>query len=75
MSAVTLFTGSYYGKMSLSNVIDDHKRMIALYETAEEQMLREGESGELLLFLARECLNETSTWYAYQSKNKPDIVI
>ena len=75
MSAVTLFTGSYYGKMSLSNVIDDHKRMISLYETAEEQILRDGESEELLLFLARECLNENSTWYAYQSKNKPDMVI
>lgn len=75
MSAVTLFTGSYYGKMSLSNVIDDHKRMISLYETAEERILRDGESEELLLFLARECLNENSTWYAYQSKNKPDLVI
>ena len=75
MSAVTLFTGSYYGKMSLSNVIEDHKRMISLYETAEESVLRDGESEELLLFLARECLNENSTWYAYQSKNKPDMVI
>lgn len=75
MSAVTLFTGSYYGKMSLSNVIDDHKRMISLYETAEESILRDGESEELLLFLARECLNENCTWYAYQSKNKPDMVI
>ena len=75
MSAVTLFTGSYYGKMSLSNVIDDHKRMISLYETAEERVEREGESGELLLFLARECLNENSTWYAYQSKNEPDLTI
>ena len=75
MSAVTLFTGSYYGKMSLSNVIDDHKRMISLYETAEERIAREGESAELLLFLARECLNENSTWYAYQSKNKPDLTI
>ncbi len=75
MSAITLFTGSYYGKMSLSNVIDDHRRMIALYEKTEEDILRDGESGELLLSLAREFLNENSTWYAYQNKNKPDIVI
>ncbi len=75
MSALTLFTGSYYGKMSLSNVIDDHKRMAALYETAEEEALNDGESERSLLFLAREFLNENSTWYAYQSKNKPDITI
>ncbi len=75
MSAVTLFTGSFYGKMSLSNVIDDHRRMIALYETAEKEISQKGESEELLLFLAREFLNENSTWYAYQSKNGPDIVL
>ena len=75
MSAITLFTGNYYGKMSLSNVIDDHKRMISLYKTAEERILQEGEDEDLILFLAREYLNENSTWYAYQSKNKPDIVM
>lgn len=75
MSAVTLFTGSYYGKMSLSNSIEDHKRMIALYETTEEKITEEGETEELILFLAREFLNENSTRYAYQSQNKPDIVI
>ncbi len=75
MSAITLFTGSYYGKMSLSNAIDDHNRMIALYETSEEEILKNGESEALLLFLAREFLNENSAWYAYQSKNSPDIVI
>ena len=75
MSAVTLFTGNYYGKMSLSNVIDDHKRMISLYETAEEEIAKYGESEELLLSLAREFLNENSTWYSYQSKNKPEIIM
>jgi hypothetical protein len=75
MSAIALFSGSYYGKMSLPNVMDDHRRMIALYETAETEIRKDGEREELLLFLAREFLNENSTWYAYQSKNKPDIVI
>ena len=75
MSAFTLFTGNYYGKMSLLNIIDDHRRMAALYERAEEQIAAEGESRELLLFLARECLNENAAWYAYQNKNKPDLVI
>ncbi len=75
MSAITLFTGSYYGKMSLADDIDDHARMIALYELAEEEIAQDGETEELLLSLAREFLNENSTWYAYQSKNKADIVI
>ena len=75
LSAVTLFTGSYYGKMSLSNEIDDHQRMIALYEQTEQEILQNGETKELLLSLARECLNENSTWYAYQSKNTSDITL
>ncbi len=75
MSAITLFTGSYYGKMSLSNIIDDHKRMIILYNAAEKEIEKNGETEELLIFLAREFLTENSAWYAYQSKNKPDIVI
>ncbi len=75
MSAVSLFTGSYYGKMSLSNSIDDHRRMIALYMKAEEEILENGENEELLIFLAREFLIENSTWYAYQNKNKPDFII
>ncbi len=75
MSAVTLFMGSYYGKMSLPNAVEDHKRMISLYETAENNILEKGETDDLLLFLAREYLNENSTWYAYQSMNKPDINI
>ena len=73
LSATTLFTGSYYGKMSLSNVIDDHQRMIALYDQTEQEILQKGETEEILLSLAQECLNENSTWYAYQSKNTPDI--
>ena len=61
MSAVSLFTGSYYGKMSLSNTIDNHKRMISLYEKAENDVLQSYESEELLIFLAREFLIENST--------------
>ncbi len=75
MSAITLFSGSYYGKMSLSNVIGDHRRMISLYEKAENDVSEYGETEELLLFLAREFLIENSTWYSYQSKNEPNIVI
>ena len=75
LSAITLFTGSYYGKMSLPNIIDDHRRMIILYDAAEKEIEINGETEELIVFLAREFLTENSAWYAYQSKNKPDIVI
>ena len=75
MSAVTLFTSSYYGKMSLDNKIDDHRRMIALYQKSEQEIEINGETDELLLSLAREFLSENSNWYAYQKKNNPDLVI
>ena len=61
-------------RLPLTHIMDGAKSSV-LAETAEEMILRDGESEELLLFLARECLNENSTWYAYQSKNKPDMVI
>lgn len=72
-SAATLFTGNYFGKLSLENAADDHKRMIALYEKAEELIGSEGQTDALILRLAREELNENSNWYSYQSVNKPDI--
>ena len=75
MSAATLFTGSYYGKMSLSNAIEDHRRMVMLYQKAENEILQNGESEELIITLARESMIENSTWYAYQNKNTPDITL
>lgn len=75
MSVSTLFLESYYGKMSLSETIKDHKRMVLLYKKAEKDVLEKGESEEIILNLAREYLNENSTWYAYQSKNKSELVL
>lgn len=75
MSAFTLFLGSYYGKMSLSNEIDDHRRMIMLYDEAEIEILQKGETEELIISLAQEFLIENSSWYAYQSKNTPDLTL
>ena len=84
LSATTLFVGNYYGKMSLDNVMEDHRRMIALYEKAERDITTKDETGggeakceseALLLDLAREFLNENSTWYAYQSTNRLEISI
>ena len=74
MSAVTLFTSSYYGKLSLTYTIKDHKRMIALYDNAEKEISKKGETEEILVDLAREFLIENSTWHSYQTKNKPDLV-
>lgn len=74
MSAITIFTGNFYGKLSLTNTIKDHERMSSLYGHAEKEILKNGESEELLLSLAREYLIENSAWYSYQTKNKPDLV-
>ena len=75
MSVITLFVGSYYGKMALSNTIDDHRRMEMLYEQCINKILQnnEEESEELILKLAQEFLIENSTWYAYQKNNRPDL--
>ena len=75
MSAATLFTGSYYGKMSLSLTIEDHRRMAMLYEKAENKIVQNGgeENEDLILSLAHEFLIENSTWYAYQKKNQPSL--
>ncbi|MBQ3422979.1 MAG: hypothetical protein IJH34_15285 [Romboutsia sp.] len=74
MSVSTLFLESYYGKMSLSETIADYKRMILLYDKIEHDIRAKGESEEIILYLAKEFLTENSTWYAYQSKNKAEIV-
>ena len=73
LSATTLFAGNYYGKMSLSNTINDHQRMGTLFRQSEEEIGEKGESEDLLIRLAREALNENSNWYAYQSNNTADI--
>ncbi len=74
MSVSTIFLESYYGKMSLSETINDHKRMIALYTKIGKDILKKGETEEILLYLANQFLIENSTWYAYQSKNKAELV-
>lgn len=77
MSAGTLFIGSYYGKMSLTDVIKDHRRMEALYYKFE--IKAKNNNNELtekdILKLAKEFVIENSIWYAYQNKNEPDITI
>lgn len=75
MSVSTIFLESYYGKMSLSHSIDNHKRMISLYDEIGNEILEKGETQEILLYLANQFLIENSTWYAYQSKNKAGLIL
>ena len=76
MAVITIFLGNYYGKMSLSSKIDEHRRMSMLYQKAENEILQKREeSEELIIFLAREFLIENTTWYAHQKKNKPDFTV
>ena len=72
-----LFIENYFGKMSLTETINDHKRMFKLYQKVEEDIRdnKGKESPEIIINLAREFLNENSTWYAYQSKNNIDLVL
>lgn len=75
MSAGTLFINSYYGKMSLSNEIESHRRMVMLYEDAEREIRAHGENDDLIISLAHEFLIENSTWNAYQSKNDIELIL
>ena len=74
MSVGTIFLENYYGKMSLSEKINNHKRMIKLYEKIRKEILKKGETPEIIEYLAREFLIENTTWYAYQNKNKAELV-
>lgn len=44
------------------------------HDHAESRIIKEGETDEILISLAREFLIENSAWYSYQTKNKPDLV-
>lgn len=74
-AAGTLFASNYYGKQALPNVIEDHRKMQALYEEAADEIDRLGENEDLLIRLAEDELNENANWYAYQSKSEPDLGI
>ena len=74
-SAGTLFAGNYYGKQALPNMMDDHRKMVILYEEAAAEIGRLGENEDLLIRLAENELAENANWYAYQSKNEPELGI
>ena len=68
-SAVTIFANNYYGRLALPNVIDDHRKMVMLYEEAEHEIADKGEDELLLLRIAEDELYENANWYAYQNKH------
>lgn len=75
MSAATLFIGSYYGKMSLADSINDHNRMKELYEVTKKKMIIENdETDEIIIDLAREFLIENGVWYSYQGQNTAEFI-
>ena len=69
-STITLILANYYGKMSLSSKSQEHLRMYWLYEQIEEKIEKNGESKELLLYLAEQFLIENTLWYSIKRKMK-----
>lgn len=74
-SAVTLFANNYYGRLALPNVIDDHCKMVMLFEEAEREITDKGEDELLLLRIAEDELYENANWYAYQNKHDEGLGI
>lgn len=74
-SAVTLFANNYYGRLALPKVIDDHRKMVLLYEEAVHEIADKGEDEALLMRIAEYELCENANWYAYQSKHDQGLDI
>ncbi len=73
ISALTLFTANFYGRLSLPRTFSDHKKMERFYGKMSALLLQYGQTEELLTVLAREELTENGNWVSYQRDNKPDI--
>ncbi len=65
--------GNYFGKLSLDEAVNDHKRMVRLYDTAAKRYEFEDGKEEVIRNLAKDCLSENARWYAYMGRNKPEI--
>lgn len=73
ISAATLFISNYYGRLSLSRVAADHRKMERFYAVILDRIDRYGETDELLALLAREELIENGNWFSYQQDNTADF--
>lgn len=76
-TVVLVFVGTYYGSISLSSKIEEHRRMEMLYQKARNRIFQQNaeESDEFIIHLAREFLVENATWYAHQKENKLELKI
>lgn len=75
-TVITFFLGNYYGTISLSSKIEEHRRMSQVYQKSKNRILQQGdETEELLVHLAREFLIENATWYAHQKENKIEFSV
>lgn len=76
VTAATVFTGNYYGKLSLKRKISDHDKMIALYKVALELYDHpEIQKDKLFVTLAKESMNENGDWLTYCRDETPSIFL
>lgn len=73
ISAATLFISNYYGRLSLSRVSADHRKMEQFYAAILARIDRYGQTEDLLKLLAREELIENGNWCSYQRDNAADF--
>ncbi len=73
LAAVAALMNNYYGKLSLSRKIEDHKKYIGLYREALKRI--DGSDEAIILEAAREELQENSSWRSYVKNNSPKVII
>lgn len=73
ISAATLFISNYYGKLSLSRVVSDHRKMEQFYTAVSDRIDRYGQTEALLVLLSREELIENGNWFSYRQDNAADL--
>ena len=66
ISASTLFTANYYGKLSLPRTLSDHEKMERFYGRISALLNQYGQTELLLKTLARAELIENGNWVSYQ---------
>ncbi len=50
--------GNYFGKLSLDEAVNDHKRMVRLYDTAAKRYEFEDRKEEVIMNLAKDCIRK-----------------
>jgi len=73
LSAVAALLTNYYGKLSLSRRVEDHKRYIDLYKEVLKKIDVYDE--ELIWAVAKEEISENCSWRTYTKNNNPSVII